>query len=213
MREVLGAELVDCVPHTGEGDKFLLNADRNPNTAGAKLDRVWRPAMLPDCVIAGRSRAGKIRALIVLGENVAKHGIGEELLAKLELLVVIDTLPNKATELAHYVLPGRDVCGETRHVHQRERAHPAVERGDSVARYRPARMADAGGVAERTRRRRQLPDDRRRVRRHGAHAPAAGRIESVEDRRFGRGIEDWTQAAAKAPAEVKVLPSRSELKP
>jgi len=28
------------------------------------------------------------------------------MLAKLDLLVVIDTLPNKATELAHYVLPG-----------------------------------------------------------------------------------------------------------
>ena len=47
-----------------------------------------------------------MKGLIVLGENVAKHGIGEELLAKLELLVVIDTLPNQTTELAHYVLPG-----------------------------------------------------------------------------------------------------------
>jgi NADH-quinone oxidoreductase subunit G len=107
MREVLGAELMDCVPHTGEADKFLMNVDRNPNTNGAKLTGVAADPMgdnIPK--IADGINAGKIKALIVLGENVAKHGIAEDLLAKLELLVVIDTLPNAVTELAHYVLPG-----------------------------------------------------------------------------------------------------------
>ena len=107
VREVLGAELVDCVPHIGEGDKFLLNADRNPNIAGAKLTGVTADpigARIP--AIAEAIRSGTIKTLIVLGENVSKHGIGEELLAKLELLIVIDTLPNRVTELAHYVLPG-----------------------------------------------------------------------------------------------------------
>ena len=106
-REVLGTELVDCVPHAGEGDKFLLNADRNPNTNGAKLTGVAADPIgsrIP--AIAEAIKSGKIKALIVHGENVAKHGVAEDLLAKLELLVVIDTLPNKATELAHYILPG-----------------------------------------------------------------------------------------------------------
>jgi len=127
VREVLGAELVDCVPHIGEGDKFLLNADRNPNVAGAKLvgligggtglracpDPAQAGTPVPPSdigaripVIAEAIRSGTIKSLIVLGENVSKHGIGEELLAKLELLIVIDTLPNRVTELAHYVLPG-----------------------------------------------------------------------------------------------------------
>ncbi|HUJ08509.1 MAG TPA: molybdopterin-dependent oxidoreductase [Verrucomicrobiae bacterium] len=110
-REVLGAELVDCVAHTGEGDKFLLKADCNPNTAGARLVGLIGGsagleigARIP--AIAEAIQAGIVKALVVLGENVAEHGIGENLLAKLELLVVIDTLPNKTTELAHYVLPG-----------------------------------------------------------------------------------------------------------
>ena len=107
VRKVLGAELVDCVPHVGDGDEFLLSTDRNPNIAGAKLTGVTSGpvgARIP--VIAEAIKANKVKALIVLGENVAKHGIGEALLTKLELLVVIDTLPNKVTEFAHYVLPG-----------------------------------------------------------------------------------------------------------
>ena len=105
--EVLQAELVDCVPHVGEGDKFLLNADRNPNTNGARLAGVAaEPVGSRIPVISDAIKAGKIKALIVQGENVAKYGIVEDLLAKLELLVVIDTLPNKVTDIAHYVLPG-----------------------------------------------------------------------------------------------------------
>jgi NADH-quinone oxidoreductase subunit G len=107
VREVLGADLVDCVPHTGEADKFLVNADRNPNTAGAKLCGVAAETIgskIP--AIAAAIKAGTVKVLIVLGENVAKHGISEELLAKLDLLVVIDTLPNKTTDLAHVLLPG-----------------------------------------------------------------------------------------------------------
>jgi NADH-quinone oxidoreductase subunit G len=106
-REVLGAELVDCVPHAGEGDNFLLNADRNPNTNGAKLAGVAAdPVGSRIPMIAEAIKSGKIRTLLVHGENVVKHGIAEDLLAKLELLVVIDTLPNKVTDLTHYVLPG-----------------------------------------------------------------------------------------------------------
>jgi NADH-quinone oxidoreductase subunit G len=106
-REVLRAELVDCVAHDGEGDKFLLNADRNPNTNGAKLTGVTAEPVggrIP--VIAEAIKSGKIKTLIVHGENVVNHGITTELLGKLDLLVVIDTLPNAVTDLAHYVLPG-----------------------------------------------------------------------------------------------------------
>jgi NADH-quinone oxidoreductase subunit G len=94
----LVGELVDIVPHTGEADGKLLQADRNPNTAGAKLAGC-ATGKLPE-IIEG-IKAGKIKTLIVLGED-----LDEELAKKLELLVVIDTLPTKATEHAHFVLPG-----------------------------------------------------------------------------------------------------------
>jgi predicted molibdopterin-dependent oxidoreductase YjgC len=49
---------------------------------------------------------GKIKTLIVFGEDVTKHGIGADLLGKLETLIVSDILPNATTKLAHYLLPG-----------------------------------------------------------------------------------------------------------
>lgn len=94
----LVGDLVDIVPHTGEADGKLLQADRNPNTAGAKLTGC-ATGKLPE-ILEG-IKAGKIKTLIVLGED-----LDEELAKKLELLVVIDTLPTKATEHANYVLPG-----------------------------------------------------------------------------------------------------------
>jgi NADH-quinone oxidoreductase subunit G len=95
----LVGELVDIVPHTGAADGKLLQADRNPNTAGAKLTGV-ATGKLPE-ILEG-IRAGQIKSLVVFGEDAVE----EELLKKLELLVVIDTLPTRATEHAHFVLPG-----------------------------------------------------------------------------------------------------------
>ena len=99
--------LTDSVPRKGESDKLLLNADRNPNSTGTQLMGVAGEPMgsnLPK--IADGIRAGKIKTLIVFGEDVTKHGIGADLLAKLDLLVVSDILPNETTRLAHYLLPG-----------------------------------------------------------------------------------------------------------
>jgi NADH-quinone oxidoreductase subunit G len=99
--------LTDSVRRKGEGDKLLLNADRNPNSAGARLMGVAAEPMgsnLPK--IAEGIRICKIKTLIVFGEDVTKHGIGADLLGKLDLLVVSDILPNETTRLAHYLLPG-----------------------------------------------------------------------------------------------------------
>jgi NADH-quinone oxidoreductase subunit G len=95
----LVGENTDIVPHTGEGDGKLLQTDRNPNTAGAKLTGVATGKLTE--ILQG-IKAGTIKALIMMGEDV----IEEELLKKLELLVVIDILPGRATAMAHYTLPG-----------------------------------------------------------------------------------------------------------
>ena len=56
--------------------------------------------------IAKSIEAGKIKTLIVFGEDVTKQGIGADVLAKLETLIVSDILPNATTAAAHYLLPG-----------------------------------------------------------------------------------------------------------
>jgi NADH-quinone oxidoreductase subunit G len=102
----LGA-MSDSVPRQGEPDKLLLNADRNPNSVGARLTGIAAEPMgsnLPK--ISEAIRSGQVKTLMVLGEDVTKCGIGAELLTKLETLVVSDILPNATTRAAHYLLPG-----------------------------------------------------------------------------------------------------------
>jgi NADH-quinone oxidoreductase subunit G len=102
----LGA-VTDSIPRTGESDKLLLSADRNPNSNGARLTGICGEKMgeqLPK--IASGIEQGKIKTLIVFGEDVTKHGIGANLLRKLETLIVSDILPSETTKLAHYLLPG-----------------------------------------------------------------------------------------------------------
>jgi NADH-quinone oxidoreductase subunit G len=106
LKSKLGA-LSDSVPRTGEADKILVNADRNPNTNGARLTGMCFTEMGNNLSqIANGISSGKIKTLIVFGEDVTKHGIGANLLAKLDTLIVSDILPNATTNLAHYLLPG-----------------------------------------------------------------------------------------------------------
>jgi len=106
LKAKLGA-ISDSIARMGEADKLLVNADKNPNTNGARLTGICAAEMgasLPK--IASGIKNGKITTLIVFGEDVTKQGIGVDLLGKLETLIVSDILPNATTRLAHYVLPG-----------------------------------------------------------------------------------------------------------
>lgn len=106
LAKKLGA-ITDSVPRVGEGDKFLVSADKNPNTNGAKLTGIAPSEVgsnLPK--IAEGIRNGSIKTLVVFGEDVTKCGLRADVLAKLETLIVSDILPNETTKLAHYLLPG-----------------------------------------------------------------------------------------------------------
>ncbi|MGA2801569.1 MAG: molybdopterin-dependent oxidoreductase [Verrucomicrobiota bacterium] len=106
LKSKLGA-ISDSVPRMGEDDKLLVNADKNPNTNGARLTGICAGEMGAGLQkIADGIKKGKITTLIVFGEGVTKHGIGADLLGKLETLIVSDILPNETTKLAHYLLPG-----------------------------------------------------------------------------------------------------------
>jgi NADH-quinone oxidoreductase subunit G len=99
--------MTESVGRFGEGDKLLVNVDRNPNKTGARLIGICQSNIgIKIRPIAESIRAGKIKTLIVFGEDVTKHGIDTELLGKLDTLIVSDILPNATTKLAHYVLPG-----------------------------------------------------------------------------------------------------------
>jgi NADH-quinone oxidoreductase subunit G len=105
LKSKLGA-ISDSIARIGEGDKLLVSADKNPNTNGARLSGICFTEIgtnLPQ--IASGIASGKIKTLIVFGEDVTKHGIGANLLGKLETLIVSDILPNETTKLAHYLLP------------------------------------------------------------------------------------------------------------
>ncbi|MFA6560935.1 MAG: molybdopterin-dependent oxidoreductase [Verrucomicrobiia bacterium] len=97
----------DCVPRLWATDGFLVKADRNPNSAGAKLLGVAAEPMGSKlAAIADGIKSGKIKTLVVHQEDVTKHGIGADLLAKLSLLLVIDYKQTATTKAAHFVLPG-----------------------------------------------------------------------------------------------------------
>ena len=97
----------DSVPRQGEADKLLVSADKNPNSNGAKLTGIAGNPMGSNLSkIAAGIQSGKIKTLIVFGEDVTKHGVSVDLLGKLDTLIVSDILPNETTRLAHYILPG-----------------------------------------------------------------------------------------------------------
>jgi NADH-quinone oxidoreductase subunit G len=106
LKAKLGA-ISDSVPRIGEGDKLLVSPDKNPNSNGSRLTGISPEKMGAQMAqIAGGIFSGKIKTLIVFGEDVTKHGINAGLLGKLDTLIVSDILPNATTKWAHYLLPG-----------------------------------------------------------------------------------------------------------
>jgi NADH-quinone oxidoreductase subunit G len=106
LKAKLGAAS-DAVARFGEGDKLLVSADKNPNTNGTRLTQICFTEIGSNLAkIAGDIKSGRVKTLIVFGEDVTKHGIGADLLGQLESLIVSDILPNPTTKLAHYLLPG-----------------------------------------------------------------------------------------------------------
>jgi NADH-quinone oxidoreductase subunit G len=106
LAQRLGAA-TDSVARIGAGDHLLVHADKNPNSTGARLlGLAANPPGANLATFTERIRAGSLTTLIVLGEDVTQHGLDSDTLGKLETLVVADILPNRAANVAHYVLPG-----------------------------------------------------------------------------------------------------------
>lgn len=109
LAESISVHAMDIVPRRETGDDILLSADRNPNTNGARLILGSRSAPGAKLMaIADAVRSGHIKALIILKENAMHLGLSVEELAQVPALIIMNILPNEATEKATVVLPG---CG------------------------------------------------------------------------------------------------------
>ena len=109
LAKSLDTQRIDIVPRREPGDNILLSEDRNPNTNGARL--ILGSKSEPGAnllAIADAVRSGRIKALMILKENTMHLGIPVEQLAQLPVLIMMNVLPNEATEKATVLLPG---CG------------------------------------------------------------------------------------------------------
>ena len=63
-------------------------------------------AMAPYMAMVDLVRDGTVKALLCFGEDPRHYGLTEAELARLDLVVCLDILPNTATKLATAILPG-----------------------------------------------------------------------------------------------------------
>ncbi len=106
LARTLGCTQYDIIPHIDLGDEILLSEDRNPNTAGARL--LGLTGETPGANLKGIAegvRSGKIRALLVFGEDATQAGLSEADLKKLDLLIVANLLPDATTKVADFIFP------------------------------------------------------------------------------------------------------------
>jgi NADH-quinone oxidoreductase subunit G len=102
----IGTSLHDVVPRFGEADQILMSADRNPNTLGAQLAGITgeKPGHgLKE--IADKIKAGALKAVVALGEDLTQFELTVDDLKKLAALIVVDILPNETTRSASVLLP------------------------------------------------------------------------------------------------------------
>ena len=102
LASALGSELFDVLPRPQKGDGFLISQDGNPNTSGAKLLGLATGRLAE---IAAGVSTGKIKTLLVLGEEATDCGISAADLEKLDSLVVTGILPDQTTARATVLLP------------------------------------------------------------------------------------------------------------
>ena len=98
--------VTDSVPRKGKADKLMMVEDRNTNTTGAQFTGITTKRVGSKLSSIAKSISeGRVKTLIVFGEDVTKYGIDSKLLKKVTL-IVSDILPNETTKLADYLLPG-----------------------------------------------------------------------------------------------------------
>ena len=107
IQKALGTENLVLVARNDESDGKLISADRNPNTTGAKLilgggDNLFNKFDQVKADIA----SGKIKAALIIGEDLTESGYTTDELAKLNHLVALNILFSATAGCADVILPG-----------------------------------------------------------------------------------------------------------
>ena len=187
LAKKLGA-LTDSVPRVGEGDKLLLNADRNPNSTGARLIGICQPSRwasnLPKIAEGIRSGQHQDADCFRRRRDQARHWRG----------------PARQAGDAHrqrHSAERDDEAGalpfarlrprrEARHVHQHQRPRAEIHEGRRAAR----RCAAGMGIPARPGLQRHRPgrfrEHRRLVQRNGEGRARVQRFDVGGPRRHGR---------------------------
>jgi len=107
LAKQLDAGHVDVVAREGEPDGYLISADRNPNSNGAKLILgLENTGSTLDQIKEGIAQ-GHIKALVCLQENIIDDaGFSADELSKLDFFLTSYPLANATAEVADVVLPG-----------------------------------------------------------------------------------------------------------
>ncbi len=106
-RQVLGTSNIDFAAHVVEGseDNFLIRADKTPNAYGAREVGVVSPKGVDISRIFDLIGSGRIKALYVMDDDIVTGKEVEDLLAKLDVLIVNHWVSTKTTQLADVVFP------------------------------------------------------------------------------------------------------------
>lgn len=106
LAKSIKAAHLDVVPRNGTADNYLIAADKNPNTTGAKLVLgIEEPGSQLAAIKEGIAQ-GRIKALLVLGENIVDDAdFSAEELGKLDFLLQSYPLANATADAADIVLP------------------------------------------------------------------------------------------------------------
>src|SRR2546430_3506258 len=106
LAQQLNVSFIDIVPRKGEGDDILRSQDCNPNTNGAKIILGLEGKAGANLeAIAASVADGRIKALVVLGEDPTEFGITVDQLKKLPSFITMNILRNAATAHATAILP------------------------------------------------------------------------------------------------------------
>jgi NADH-quinone oxidoreductase subunit G len=107
LRDAVGSPNLDLRPRTWEGDDFLVMADRNPNTAGARLAGI-APAAGGFGLEGFRAAAesGKVKWAILVGEDLDDRPEDLAALSKVPFVAVIGARSSETMKKAVAFVPG-----------------------------------------------------------------------------------------------------------
>jgi NADH-quinone oxidoreductase subunit G len=127
------------VSRVGKGDGILVSADRNPNVRGALVTGLI--ASLPDRslgALAAEIDAGRIRAVVSLGEDLAAAGLTGSQLARISI-IYLGTHRNATSDAAKVVVPTLSVF---------EKAGSFINQQFRLQKFAPAVPGPAGATSD-----------------------------------------------------------------